>query len=156
MLAVDIVIAIRAKSVAMRSPNDLLRKHDLRWRPGEARRAVAAVELAILLPLLTLLFVIGIDWARVFYYDLTIWNCARQGALYGSGAASGVSVQQAALADATNLTPQPNVSSTTGTDANGNPTIGVTVTLQLPLVTNYPGVGNTVNLSRTVWMRIAN
>src|SRR5207248_8385072 len=102
------------------------------------------------------LFVIAVDWARVFYYDLTIWNCARQGAIYGSSAASGATIQQAALADATNLSPQPSVSSASGTDVNGNPTIGVTVTWQLPLVTNYPGIGKTVNLSHTVWMRIAN
>jgi hypothetical protein len=128
----------------------------MRGRKSGARPAVAAVELAIMLPLLTLLFVVAIDWARVFYYDLTIWNCARQGALYGSGAASGATIQQAALADATNLTPPPNVSSAFGTDVNGNPTIGVTVTWQLPLISNYPGIGKTVNLSRTVWMRIAN
>src|SRR5205807_5124453 len=100
-------------------------------RSCHPRRAVAVVELAILLPLLTFLFVIAIDWARVFYYDLTIWNCARQGALYGSGAAlaaPGVSLQTSALADASNLTPQPTVSSASGTDANGNSTIGVTVT----------------------------
>ena len=125
-------------------------------RARHPRRAAAAVELAILLPLLAFLLVIALDWARVFYYDLTIWNCARQGALYGSGAASGASVQQAALADATNLTPQPSVSSASGSDANGNPTIGVTVTWQLPLITNYPGVGDAVQLSHTVWMRIAN
>jgi Flp pilus assembly protein TadG len=123
---------------------------------SKPRRAAAAVELAILLPLLTFLFVIAVDWGRVFYYDLTLWNCARQGALYASGAAGGASYLQAAQADAANLSPQPNFSLLSGTDANGNATIGVQATWQLQLSTNYPGVGNAVNLSRTVWMRVAN
>jgi Flp pilus assembly protein TadG len=127
----------------------------MRHRRCKPRRAAAATEAALLLPLLAFLFVIAVDWARVFYYDLTLWNCARQGALYGSGAASGASIQQAAQADAPNLTPQPSVTSTNGSDASGNPTIAVTVTWQVPLITNYPGIGNSVNLSRTVTMRIA-
>src|SRR5262249_4910977 len=49
-----------------------------------ARRGVAAVELAVLSPCLALLFVITVDFARLFYYKLTIDNCARNGAIFGS------------------------------------------------------------------------
>src|SRR5262249_31515546 len=49
-----------------------------------ARTAAMAVELAVLLPVLVFLFAVGVDFARVFYYQLTIENCARNGALFGS------------------------------------------------------------------------
>jgi len=45
------------------------------------RRGVAATELALLLPFLCFLFVITIDFARVFYFDLTVANCARNAGL---------------------------------------------------------------------------
>jgi hypothetical protein len=40
--------------------------------------------LAILLPLLTILFLIATDYARIFYCSLTLENCARNGALCAS------------------------------------------------------------------------
>ena len=56
-----------------------------RRTPIRAKRSgAAALELAILLPLLIFLFIIGIDYARVFYSTVTITNCARNGAIYGS------------------------------------------------------------------------
>ena len=52
-----------------------------RSRAARCRRsAVAVVELAVLLPLLMLLFVMTVDFARVFYFSLTLTNCAAQGA----------------------------------------------------------------------------
>src|SRR5262249_3064330 len=45
------------------------------------RRAAAAVELAVLLPFLMFLFVIAVDWSRVFYASVIVSNCARNGAL---------------------------------------------------------------------------
>jgi Flp pilus assembly protein TadG len=53
-------------------------------RKREPRRAAAAVELAICLPLLMFLVVIAFDWARIYYYSETLANCARQGALWAS------------------------------------------------------------------------
>ena len=40
--------------------------------------------MALLLPLLVFLYVIGVDFARVFYYSQVIENAARNGALYAS------------------------------------------------------------------------
>jgi Flp pilus assembly protein TadG len=48
------------------------------------RHGVAAVELAILLPLLGFLFVIALDYSRIFYFTMVVTNCARSGAIYGS------------------------------------------------------------------------
>ena len=114
--------------------------------PSSLRRGAAAAELAVVLPLLVFLLVMAVDFSRVYYYSLTLSNCARSGALYASDqfsplAARYSSVQQAAQADAANLRPVPNVSVMYGTssagpfslsspklDSNGYPTGYVQVT----------------------------
>src|SRR5262245_31310609 len=101
-------------------------------RTHPERRGAAAVEMAVLLPFLAFLFVIGVDWARIFYYSITVANCARNGALYASDLYSVVpspyaSMTDAALADAPNLSPQPTVTSASGVDADGNSYIECTV-----------------------------
>ena len=45
----------------------------------EKRRGVAAAEFAITVPVLVLLFVIALDYARIFYVSITLWNCAGRG-----------------------------------------------------------------------------
>jgi Flp pilus assembly protein TadG len=125
-----------------------------------SRRGAAAVELAVLVPFLTFLMLITIDWARVFYYSVTITNAARQGALYAcdpyapSQSRYG-SIADAALADATNLDPAPTVTTTYVTDAGGNQWVNCNVTWQFSTITNYPGIPTPMNLSRTVRMRMA-
>ncbi len=128
-----------------------------RTRAG-ARRAAVAVELAVLLPLLVFLAAVGVDFARAFYYSLTVTSAARNGALYGSQDTSHstdtAGIKATALADATNLSPSPDVSSTTGTDAQSNPYVQVTVSWTFNTITNFPGVPGSVTLSRTVQMRV--
>jgi Flp pilus assembly protein TadG len=125
-----------------------------------ARSAAAAVELALLLPILTLLLVISVDFARLFYHHITITNCARNGAMWmcdpvAQATSKYATVDAAARADATNLDPTKlTVSSTTGVGGDGNPFAEVTVTYDFPLVTSYLGF-STQTLSRTVRMRIA-
>ena len=130
-----------------------------RFRAPASRRALAAVELPVLLPFLASLFVIGVDFARVFYCAITVTNAARNGACYGSQdgthAADTAGIQAAALADTANLSPAPSVSSTTATDADGNPCVQVTVTYTFHSITCFPGVPASVNLTRTVQMRTA-
>lgn len=50
----------------------------------QLRRGAATTELAVLLPFLAFLFVIGSDWARIFYTSMTIQNAARNAAYYAS------------------------------------------------------------------------
>src|SRR5947209_20569188 len=108
-------------------------------RPGQ-RPAAAVVELAVLLPVLVFLFAIAIDFARVFYYVLTVDNCARSGALFASLAAESSewqgngsliqAAQQAAVADGSSLSPAlaaGNVTVQNATDADGNAVVQVTV-----------------------------
>jgi hypothetical protein len=48
------------------------------------RRGAATVELAVLLPFLAFMFVIGVDWSRIFFTSMTIQNAARNAAYYAS------------------------------------------------------------------------
>jgi Flp pilus assembly protein TadG len=123
------------------------------------RRGVAAVELAVLLPLLVFLFLITIDFARVYYFSLTLTNCARAGALYASDPAIAsespfASTEAAALADGTNLSPAPKITESQGTDAFGRPYVQVTAAYSFSTVTGFPGLPNNLALKRTVKMYV--
>jgi Flp pilus assembly protein TadG len=112
---------------------------------------------ALLLPVLAFLFVIGVDFARLFYHYATITNCARNGALHATDPANSpyTTTQAAGLADASNLSPQPTVSNpTAGTDGAGNPYVEVTVSYSFQPLTSYPGIPSPLNLARTVRMRV--
>jgi hypothetical protein len=125
------------------------------------------VEFALLLPLLAFLFVITIDFARVFYYTVTLYNCARNGAYYASnypGIYAYTSASNAALADAPNLTPTPTVTTYYSATADGpytsttpitNGYVQVTVSWPFQTVTSYPGVPSTLSLSRSAKMKVA-
>ena len=123
-----------------------------------SRRGTAIVELALLLPFLGFAFAIAVDYARIIYHSQTIENCARAGALYACDSVTAAqspysSIAQAALVDAANLSPQPTVTSMTGTDTAGNSYVTVTVAGQFRTITGFPGIPSTVNLSRSVRMR---
>jgi Flp pilus assembly protein TadG len=136
----------------------------MRRRPSPRKRTIrrgsSAVELALLLPILVLLFLFTVDFARLYYHYSIVTNCARNGALYGSDPTAipespYPSVTAAALADASNLSPQPTVTSINGVDSNGNPYVEVTVVYPFSTISNYPGLSNPLNLTRTVRMRVA-
>jgi Flp pilus assembly protein TadG len=136
------------------------------------RRGAATAELALLLPLLMFLFLVSIDFARVFYYSQTVENCARNGAIYASNTMNGstwlgsgsnyAAVKQATLADASNLNPpiDPNNISVSTTTTGGNQVVTVTINYTFPLGTNYSlpplfTIGNQVAFTRSVQMRVA-
>jgi Flp pilus assembly protein TadG len=128
-------------------------------RKAFSRRGAAAVELAILLPILTLMFVIVVDYARVYFFSQTVENCARAGALYASDdAAAAISpyltVQAAAQAEAPNLSPHPTVPApVTGNDEAGNAYVRVTCNWTFHTIISFPGVPSTRTLSRTIQVR---
>jgi hypothetical protein len=148
----------------------ITRRHQ---RHRQGRRATAAVELAVLLPFLAFMFVLAIDYGRIFFYAMTVENCARTGAYFASdypGIYSYGSVENAALSDATNLSPSPKVATgydagsdgaftgtSPATDSRGYQTgfVKVTVNWQFQTIVNYPLIPTTVNLSRSVVMRMA-
>jgi Flp pilus assembly protein TadG len=122
------------------------------------RRGAAVVELAVLLPFLTFLLLVAVDYSRVFYFSLTIENAARNAALYGTRdtthASDTAGIQSVALADCSNVTPTPTVTSQSGTDANGYSVVTVTISYDFHTITNYPGIPSTTTLTRTVSMRV--
>jgi Flp pilus assembly protein TadG len=128
-------------------------------RKPRTRRAVAAVELAVLAPFLAFLFVIAIDWSRVFYYSIIINNCARNGALYSADPYSVYQrpygdVTTAALADAGDVSPTPTVTTATGTDS-GVTYVDCTVSYTFQTITNFPGVPASNPIVRTVRVYVA-
>lgn len=127
--------------------------HDHCNQRRHPRRAAATIELALLLPFLTFIFVAVVDFSRIFYYSVTITNCARNGALYGSNLTAADkslhdTLEEAALADAVNLNPPPTVTSVFGADY-----VDCTVKYTFKTISSYPGIPSTMNLSRTVRMR---
>ncbi|HJZ93096.1 MAG TPA: TadE family protein [Gemmataceae bacterium] len=130
-------------------------------RNRRERSGVAAVELAVLAPFLVFLVLIAVDFGRIFYMSVTLANCARNGALWEADPYVRVespykTLTDAALADAPNLMNDkknvPQVTSTSGTDAQGVPYVEVTVKCHFYTVSKFPGIPNDVDLSRTVKM----
>ena len=124
-------------------------------RQRSHRRGIAAVELAVLLPFLAVLLVLAVDWSRIFYCSVTIENCARNGAMYVSDPYSAVlspyaTMIDAALADAPNLSPQPTVSSATGTDSDNHAYVECTVKYDFKTLTRLPLIPQTSTVTRTV------
>ena len=140
------------------------------------RSAAATVELALLLPFLCFIFVVAIDYARLFYFAVTVQNCARNGAYYASNYPNNnynyndiygyTDLNDAVTRDAGNLTPAPTWSVAYSTSPSGPfdqstaPTTGtvyvqVTVNWTFTPVTNYPGIPGSVTLARSSIMRMA-
>jgi hypothetical protein len=122
-----------------------------------ARRGVAAAELAVVLATLMFICLATCDYARCVFAGVTVANCARNGAMYQSDPSFAAtmpypSLQSAVQADAGNLSPAPTATSTTGTDANGNSYVEVTVSYAFTCLINYPGIPSSITVSRTVRM----
>jgi len=127
------------------------------------RAGTAAVEMALVLPVLAFLAVISIDFARVFYFSQTVANCARNGALYESDSYTKAespykTLEEATFADASNLNDPAAplaVTRASGSDAQGHAYVEVTVTYTFKTITNFPGVPSSVPMRRTVRMAVA-
>ena len=125
---------------------------------ARARRAAAAVELVLTLPMLCFICLTSIDFSRLFFAWATIADCARDGALYATDTSFKAStgypdVQTAALANATNLSPPPTVMPPTYGPSNSY--VEVTVSYQFQTLANYPGIPTSMPLTRTLRMSMA-
>jgi Flp pilus assembly protein TadG len=145
----------------------------------------ALVEMAVALPFLVLVLVGTIDFARVFYTAMELTNAARAGAQYGAAdtarafeAPPMADVVAAAQAAAPNIAPVTAVASrscqcaTDDTGATFAPAasctsacpagqhmvinIAVTATKTFTTISPFPGVPQSINLSRSATMRLAN
>ncbi len=132
----------------------------IRSKPWQRRRGAAAAELALWLPFLGLMFVVAIDFCRVFYASQTIQNCAFAGAMYASGASpsnpavspSENPVVKAALAEGVSLNPPLQAEKVTVVTTGGQ--AQVTVSYDFPMIVRWPGVGGTWTITRSVSMTV--
>jgi Flp pilus assembly protein TadG len=128
---------------------------------GEGRRGTAAVELAVLFPFLLFLTMATVDFARVAYVQVTLQNCARNGALYEFYTQAGLqipagwtSLSAAAQADAGAL----NVTATaTSPESSTNNSVTVTTTatyslVALPAIRGFSSIPGSITLSQSATM----
>jgi Flp pilus assembly protein TadG len=123
------------------------------------RRGAALAEMAVLLPLVASMFLVAVDFCRVFNCTQTVQGCAEAACLYASGNAqadSNVSVQtaayQAALAEGTMLNPPLATGDVSVTIANGVAT--VTVTYNFQTFVGYPGVPRPLPVVRSAQLAV--
>ena len=142
------------------------------------RRGQSLVELALTLPVLGILLIGTIDFARVYYAAMAVGQAARAGAAYGAQSVStsgdDAGMAQAALSAANlDLTPAvtaasvhathwcacadgTQVSCASGTCTEGVPRVYVSVEVDRTFQTlfPYPGIPSTVRLNRTATLRV--
>ena len=121
------------------------------------RHGAAATELALWLPFLGLMFVIALDFCRVFHASQTIQNCALAGAMYASGASAAKPgspsedpVVNAALAEAVSLNPPLEAANVSVVSSAGK--TQVTVTYAYPMIVRWPGISGTLTITKSVSM----
>jgi Flp pilus assembly protein TadG len=135
------------------------------------------VEFAVLLPFLTCMLLGLIDLGRLFYCSMTLENSLHNGMLfvsqsfdnqnqqwigntqYWQGPNGNLSAMDDAVQlDATNITPSlpdGSISSTSGTDSDGNSIITVTVSYTFTPLVPYPGLPSQVPITRSGQIRVA-
>jgi len=152
-----------------------------RSRGGESGSAL--IELAVSLPILVLILVATIDFARVFYMGIELTNAARAGAQYGassvgrsadspgmqtaaqnSGNVPGIAASASRLcqcADNSAVFSATSPANTcTGTCTSGSHLV-VTVTVTTSktfttVFTGFPGLPSSVSLARSATLRVVN
>ena len=142
-----------------------LSPHDAEASPRRA--GVAAVEFAVLAPFLAFLFLVTVDFARVFYYQLVLDNCARNGALLAANLRSyqetgwvtpDNTIAGATTADGASLNPPLSSSQVTvayGIGSDGNPNVTVSISYNFTTITQFPGLGDPISLTAKSTMRVA-
>jgi Flp pilus assembly protein TadG len=134
------------------------------------RRGAAAVELAIVLPVLMVIVVGCVDFGRFLYYYIAVTNAAEEGAAFGSlnppanygvsgGTSSGweTAVQNAAVGEAPGLrmngsSAPISASNVTVVDPPQSGVVQVTVSYTFQTILQYPWLPQNVIVSRTVAM----
>lgn len=137
------------------------------WTPSRHRpRGAAAVEFALILPLLITLLLGATDFGRFAYNYIAVTNAARAGASYGSmnpynsttQSAWQGQVQQAAIDEMTNQTGfnqgQLTVTSSMTVEAGGLKRVQVVAAYPFQPIISWPGLPGTVTLQRTVVLRV--
>jgi hypothetical protein len=115
--------------------------------------------MAVLLPLVGFLFVVAVDFCRVFNFTETVRGCAQAGALYSSNNAhadpsvsTADAATSAAVAEGTMLNPPLSAGDVTVAVASGTAT--VTVNYKFRTLVSYPGIAQPLSVSRTIRMTV--
>ncbi len=129
------------------------------------RRAAAAVELAVLLPLLLFCGMSTVDFARITFVQVALQDCARNGALYEFYGKAGFSLPSSwtSLTVAVNadVPKGMTVSATATSPASAtNNTVTVTVTTTYNLISlgalkRFPAIPSSMTLSQSATMPYA-
>jgi uncharacterized membrane protein len=125
------------------------------------RRGIAAVELAFFLPLLLFCSMAVVDFSRLVYAQVTLQNCARNGAIYEFYKAAGysmpsnwTSLSNAMTADEGGVTVAGTATSP-ASPTNNYVTVTATTTfypLTLSALKTYPAISGSIALSQTATM----
>lgn len=137
-----------------------------RLKPARAgRRGAAAVEFAVVLPLLMLLLLGGADFGRCFYSAMAVANAARAGAEYGAmnrydASAQGpwqAGVQQAAIDELSESAlfdlGQLTIVASNITEGDGSQRVEVQVTYPFRTIFSWIFIPSSLTLQQTVVMR---
>jgi Flp pilus assembly protein TadG len=140
----------------MRASHVRMRKHN------QLRRGAAAVELAVLLPVLVFWSMATVDYARLAYAQMTLQNCARNGALYefykkaGFSLPSGwTSLATAVQADEGSGLTVTAVATSPASSTSNYVTVTATATfapIAFPALHGLPSIPGTVTLTQSVSM----
>lgn len=122
------------------------------------RKGAAAVELAVCLPILLILFVIVVDLARAFRTCQALSQCARVAAAYESDAdlldvSAYESAEKAGLAAGSHLGTGLTISVREETDGAGNPVVQATASCPFRLLLGIEGRLTKFDLERTAYAR---
>ncbi len=109
--------------------------------------------------MLVFMLLATVDFARAYSANIEVNNAARAGAIFGSRSTSNANdasaVRDAALADSPSIFGEtPTVSSSTATDADGYEQITVTVDYTFSVLSGFPGIPGSIDMSKTVQMRV--
>jgi Flp pilus assembly protein TadG len=128
----------------------------------QARRGAAAVELAVLLPVLAFWAMATVDYARLAYAQLALQNCARNGALYEFYAKAGfalpsgwTSLATAVQADEGSGLSVTATATSPASSTNNYVTVTATATfspIAFPSLSGLPGIPGTVTLTQSCTM----
>jgi len=124
----------------------------------EKRAAIAVVELALVLPLLLIILVAAVDFARFFYNAQVIADCARTAALFSANPDLADKVPHATAEDlalkcAEDLDPKPSITIVRGKDSLAQEYFEATVTQNVTLVFPFAFQSKYV-ISRTARARL--
>jgi len=130
-------------------------------RYDRASRGQSLAEFALVLPFLLILVLAAIDYGRAYFDYVSVTNAARTGASYASAgpesAADTTGIRNAALQELVDVLggESAQVTVATGPDTGGKPYTRVTVRHTFNTLFAWPLLPTSVNIQRTVQMRVA-